>query len=121
VERTIIAMRPRRIGDNGDSPKCANTIAITSHVNVRRAPARHRSISSETKRLISDYGYDATLHTFDKSARKPGLDRLICCSCISRCRAGFAISSGPRIFLTRALVQAARRCATSRGRCIDCG
>ena len=30
----------------------------------------------ETKVWISDYGYDATLHAFDKSARKLGVDRL---------------------------------------------
>jgi diketogulonate reductase-like aldo/keto reductase len=30
----------------------------------------------ETKIWISDYGYDATLHAFDKSARKLGVDRV---------------------------------------------
>ena len=30
----------------------------------------------ETKVWISDYGYDATLHAFDKSARKLGVDQL---------------------------------------------
>jgi diketogulonate reductase-like aldo/keto reductase len=30
----------------------------------------------ETKVWISDYGYDATLHAFDKSAGKLGVDRL---------------------------------------------
>ncbi len=30
----------------------------------------------ETKVWISDYGYDATLHAFDKSAGKLGVDHL---------------------------------------------
>jgi len=30
----------------------------------------------ETKVWISDYGFDATLHAFDKSARKLGVDHL---------------------------------------------
>jgi len=42
---------------------------------------RHSGISRddvfiETKIWISDYGYDATLHAFDKSARKLGVDQL---------------------------------------------
>src|SRR3954467_14285981 len=41
------------------------------------APAVARSgVFIETKVWISDYGYDATLHAFDKSARKLGVDQL---------------------------------------------
>jgi diketogulonate reductase-like aldo/keto reductase len=32
----------------------------------------------ETKIWISDYGYDETLHGFDKSAAKLGVDRSTC-------------------------------------------
>jgi len=38
----------------------------------------------ETKVWISDYGYDATLHAFDKSARKLGVERIELL--LSRCR-----------------------------------
>jgi 2,5-diketo-D-gluconate reductase A len=32
----------------------------------------------ETKVWISDYGYDETLHAFEKSARKLGVDQIDC-------------------------------------------
>jgi diketogulonate reductase-like aldo/keto reductase len=32
----------------------------------------------ETKIWISDYGYDETLHAFEKSARKLGVDQIAC-------------------------------------------
>jgi diketogulonate reductase-like aldo/keto reductase len=35
-----------------------------------------RDVFVETKIWISDYGYDETLHAFDKSARKLGLDQI---------------------------------------------
>src|SRR3954467_9806958 len=41
------------------------------------APAVARSgVFIETKVWISDYGYDETLHAFDKSARKLGVDQI---------------------------------------------
>ena len=41
-------------------------------------PQRHRrdDVFVETKVWISDYGYDETLHAFDKSAGKLGVDRI---------------------------------------------
>lgn len=43
---------------------------------VRRAGVARDDVFIETKVWISDYGYDATLHAFDKSARKLGVERL---------------------------------------------
>lgn len=40
---------------------------------VRRAGIARDDVFIETKVWISDYGYDATLHAFDKSARKLGV------------------------------------------------
>ena len=41
---------------------------------VRRSGVARDDVFLETKVWISDYGYDATLHTFDKSAGKLGVD-----------------------------------------------
>ena len=43
---------------------------------VRRSGIARDEVFLETKVWISDYGYDATLHAFDKSAGKLGVDRL---------------------------------------------
>src|SRR5205085_2978543 len=43
---------------------------------IRRAGIARDEIFIETKIWISDYGYDATLHAFDKSARKLGIDQI---------------------------------------------
>jgi diketogulonate reductase-like aldo/keto reductase len=43
---------------------------------IRRAGLSRDDVFIETKVWISDYGYDATLHAFDKSAGKLGVDRL---------------------------------------------
>jgi diketogulonate reductase-like aldo/keto reductase len=43
---------------------------------LRRSGVPRDEVFLETKVWISDYGYDATLHAFDKSARKLGVDRL---------------------------------------------
>ena len=43
---------------------------------IRRAGVSRNEIFIETKVWISDYGYDATLHAFDKSARKLGIDQI---------------------------------------------
>jgi diketogulonate reductase-like aldo/keto reductase len=43
---------------------------------LRRAGIARDDVFLETKVWISDYGYDATLHAFDKSAGKLGVDRL---------------------------------------------
>jgi diketogulonate reductase-like aldo/keto reductase len=43
---------------------------------IRRSGIRRDEVFIETKVWISDYGYDATLHAFDKSARKLGVDQL---------------------------------------------
>jgi hypothetical protein len=43
---------------------------------LRRAGISRNEVFLETKIWISDYGYDATLHAFDKSARKLGVDRI---------------------------------------------
>ena len=43
---------------------------------IRRSGVARDDVFIETKVWISDYGYDATLHAFDKSARKLGVDRL---------------------------------------------
>ncbi len=43
---------------------------------IRRSGVEASEIFVETKIWISDYGYDATLHGFDKSAGKLGTDRI---------------------------------------------
>jgi diketogulonate reductase-like aldo/keto reductase len=43
---------------------------------IRRAGIARDDVFIETKVWISDYGYDATRHAFDKSAAKLGVDRL---------------------------------------------
>ena len=43
---------------------------------LRRSGIVRNEVFLETKVWISDYGYDATRHAFDKSARKLGVDRL---------------------------------------------
>src|ERR687898_1872938 len=43
---------------------------------VRRSGIARDKVFIETMVWISDYGYDATLHAFDKSAGKLGVDRL---------------------------------------------
>lgn len=43
---------------------------------IRRSGLARDEVFLETKVWISDYGYDATLHAFDKSARKLGVERL---------------------------------------------
>ena len=43
---------------------------------LRRAGVAREQVFIQTKVWISDHGYDATLHGFEKSARKLGLDRI---------------------------------------------
>src|SRR4051812_6640170 len=43
---------------------------------IRRSGVARDDVFVETKVWISDYGYDPTLHAFDKSARKLGVDQL---------------------------------------------
>ncbi|ABC82986.1 aldo/keto reductase [Anaeromyxobacter dehalogenans] len=43
---------------------------------LRRSGVGRDEVFIETKVWISDYGYDATLHAFDKNARKLGVDQL---------------------------------------------
>ena len=43
---------------------------------IRRSGIARDEIFIETKIWISDYGYEATLHAFDKSARKLGVEQL---------------------------------------------
>ncbi len=43
---------------------------------IRRAGVDRSDVFLETKVWISDYGYDATLHAFDKSAGKLGVDQI---------------------------------------------
>ena len=43
---------------------------------IRRAGVRRADVFIETKIWISDYGYDTTMHYFDKSAGKLGVDQI---------------------------------------------
>ena len=43
---------------------------------LRRSGLDRAEVFLQTKVWISDYGYDATLHAFDKSARKLGVDQI---------------------------------------------
>src|SRR6476620_5601044 len=43
---------------------------------IRRSGVNREEVFIETKVWISDYGYDETLHAFDKSAGKLGVDHI---------------------------------------------
>ncbi|MEV0842075.1 aldo/keto reductase [Actinocatenispora sera] len=43
---------------------------------IRRSGVDRADVFVETKVWVSDYGYDTTLHAFDKAARKLGVDQL---------------------------------------------
>jgi 2,5-diketo-D-gluconate reductase A len=43
---------------------------------IRRSGVNRREVFVETKVWISDYGYEATLHAFDKSAGKLGVEQI---------------------------------------------
>src|SRR3954447_12331596 len=43
---------------------------------IRRSGLDLPEVFVETKIWISDYGYDQTLHAFDKSSRKLGIDQI---------------------------------------------
>src|SRR6185436_2816499 len=43
---------------------------------IRRSGLDRSEVFVETKIWISDYGYDATLHAFDKSAGKLGIEQI---------------------------------------------
>jgi diketogulonate reductase-like aldo/keto reductase len=43
---------------------------------IRRSGIAREEVFIETKIWISDYGYDAALHAFEKAARKLGVDRI---------------------------------------------
>src|SRR5690349_4370904 len=43
---------------------------------IRRSGIPRDEVFIETKVWISDYGYDSTLHAFEKSVRKLGVERL---------------------------------------------
>ncbi len=43
---------------------------------IRRSGVRRQDVFIETKVWINDFGYDATLHAFDKSAGKLGIDTI---------------------------------------------
>ena len=43
---------------------------------IRRSGLRREDVFVETKIWITDYGYDETLHGFEKSARKLGLEQI---------------------------------------------
>src|SRR5437773_2592679 len=43
---------------------------------LRRSGIAREQVFIETKVWISDYGYDATLHAFEKSARKLGVEQI---------------------------------------------
>src|SRR5437764_6427698 len=43
---------------------------------IRRSGLDRSEVCIETKVWVSDYGYEATLHAFDKSAGKLGVDQI---------------------------------------------
>ena len=51
-------------------------IEFNTNLGIRRPGISRDDMFIETKVRISDYGYDATLHAFDKSAGKLGVDRI---------------------------------------------
>ena len=52
---------------------------------IRASGLDRSDVFIETKIWISDYGYETTLHGFEKSAGKLGVSRSTCSSCTSRC------------------------------------
>jgi len=53
---------------------------------VRAAEIDRSEVFLETKVWISDYGYDATLHAFERVPASSASTASTCCCCISRCR-----------------------------------
>jgi diketogulonate reductase-like aldo/keto reductase len=53
---------------------------------IRRSGLDRDDVFIETKVWISDYGYEETLHAFDKSAAKLGSSGSTCSSCTTHCR-----------------------------------
>ena len=43
---------------------------------IRRSGVERTEVFIETKVWVSDYGYDKTLHAFEKASRKLGIDQL---------------------------------------------
>jgi hypothetical protein len=62
---------------------------------VRRSGLDRAEVFLQTKVWISDYGYDATLRAFDKSAGKLGATGSTCWSCTRPCRASSTSPSRP--------------------------
>lgn len=66
--------------DDGRARRCAphSTGANLHHrrEGLRRSGVPRDEVFLESKVSISDYGYDATLHAFDKAAGKLDVDRL---------------------------------------------
>jgi len=54
---------------------------------IRRSGLDRSEVFIETKVWISDYGYDETLHAFDKAPASSAWTRSTCSSCTRRCRA----------------------------------
>jgi diketogulonate reductase-like aldo/keto reductase len=52
---------------------------------VHSSDVERSEVILETKIWISDYGYDETLHGFEKSAHKLGVDQIDLLICTSRC------------------------------------
>jgi diketogulonate reductase-like aldo/keto reductase len=68
--------RPCRPATGTSTPQPPTaTNGRSARLSPRRASTEPTS-SLETKIWISDYGYDQTLHGFDKSARKLGVDQI---------------------------------------------
>ena len=62
---------------------------------VRASGLDRSEVFLETKLWISDYGYDETLHGFEKSAGKLGVDQSTCYSSTRRCRPHSTARSRP--------------------------
>ena len=69
--------RPRCSRATGTStPRRRTATSARSGEAIQRSGLDRDEVFVETKVWISDYGYDATLHAFDKSAGKLGLDQI---------------------------------------------
>ena len=78
---------------------------------IRRAGLRRDQVFIETKLWISDYGYDAALHAFERALASSASTSSTCCCSISRCRR-HSIALSKRTGRSRSFSRTAR-CAPS--------
>ncbi len=76
-EETVTAVQSAwRPATGTSTPRPPTATSAEVGEAIRRSGVDRDDVFIETKVWISDYGYDATLHAFDKSAGKLGVDQI---------------------------------------------